>query len=170
MKTIKIILGVITIFVLAFFLTGLFVKETTYQIDVTINKPISQVFSIFNNPENIDKWIPEIREINVINDNLGKTGSTYRIVIDNKGQDIVMVQKVMAFVKNEKVTLFFDAQNMFKKDDYIFKEKDGVTTIQLSTSCRSDSYIMACVFPYFKSTFKAQDQGYLNNFKEYIEN
>ena len=69
MKTIKIILGVITIFVLAFFLTGLFVKETTYQIDVTINKPISQVFSIFNNPENIDKWIPEIREINVINDN-----------------------------------------------------------------------------------------------------
>jgi hypothetical protein len=28
---------------------------------------------------------------------------------------------------------------------------------------------MACMFPYFKGTFKAQDQSYLNNFKTFLE-
>jgi len=28
---------------------------------------------------------------------------------------------------------------------------------------------MACMFPYFKGTFQAQDQGYLNSFKAFAE-
>jgi uncharacterized membrane protein len=169
MKTIKIILGIITALVLAFFLTGLFVKETTYQAEVSVNKSLSEVFESFNNSKNIKNWIPEVKSFTVLNENPGKIGSIYKIVIDNNGQDITMTEKVRAYVKNEKVTLFFDAENMLKKDDYIFTEKDGITTIQLNSSCQSDSYIMACMFPYFKGTFKEQDQGYLNNFKAYVE-
>ena len=75
----------------------------------------------------------------------------------------------MAYIKNEKFTLFYAAQNMLKRDDYVFKQIDGVTEIILHSSCQSDSYIMACLFPYFKGTFQAQDQMYLNNFKEFIE-
>ncbi len=44
-------------------------------------------------------------------------------MIENQGQEILMTQKVIAYVKNEKVTLFFDAENMLKRDDYNFKEK-----------------------------------------------
>ena len=80
-----------------------------------------------------------------------------------------MTEKVMAYVPNEKVTLFFDAENMLKTNDYLFSEKNGVTTITLNSSCKSESYIMACMFPYFKSVFKEQDQSYLNNFKAFAE-
>ena len=80
-----------------------------------------------------------------------------------------MTQKIVAYVPNEKVTVFYDAENMLKTNDYIFEEKNGVSKITLNSTCRSDSYIMACTFPYFKGTFKAQDQSYLNNFKSYIE-
>jgi phage tail sheath gpL-like len=80
-----------------------------------------------------------------------------------------MTEKVMAFVENEKVTLFFDAEGMLKKDDYTFTEKDGITTVTLNATCQSDTYIMACIFPYFKGTFQEQDQSYLNNFKEFAE-
>ncbi len=41
----------------------------------------------------------------------------------NQGQEITMTEKVMAYVQNEKVTLFFDAENMLKTDDYVFTEK-----------------------------------------------
>ena len=169
MKTIKIILSVITFFVVAFLFTGLFVKETTYQATVSINQPIVKVFSGFNNSKSIQDWIPEVKSFIVLNENPGKVGSTYKLVIENSGQEITMTEKVLAFVPNEKVTLFFDAENMLKTDDYIFTETAGVTTIELSAICRSDSYIMACMFPYFKGTFKAQDQGYLDSFKAYIE-
>lgn len=170
MKTIKIILGTITALVLVFFATGLLVKETNYKAQVSVNESLTEVFTTFNNTENVKNWVPEIKTVETINENVGKTGSSYKIVLDNQGQEITMTEKVVAYVPNEKVTLFFDAENMLKKDDYVFTENNGVTTITLNSSCRSDSYIMACMFPYFKSTFQDQDQAYLNNFKTYIEN
>tara|TARA_B100000767_G_C19688953_1_gene503081 strand:- start:641 stop:1156 length:516 start_codon:yes stop_codon:yes gene_type:complete len=169
MKTIKIILIIISSLVVVFLLTGLVVKETTYIAEVSVNKSIKEVFEIFNNSENIKNWIPEVKSFEVVNKNPGKTGSVYKIVIDNKGQEVTMTEKVMAYVPNEKVTLFFDAEGMLKRDDYIFKEKDGVTTITLNTSCQSDSYILACIYPYFKGTLQKQDQSYLNNFKAFAE-
>ncbi len=169
MKTIKVILIIITILVVGFLVTGLLVKETNYTTEISVNKPIEEVFTIFNTPGNIKKWIPEIKSIDTLKLNPGSIGSEYKIVVDNKGQQIIMTEKIIAFVPNEKVTLFFDAENMLKTDDYIFTKKNGTTTITLYSSCQSDSYIMACVFPYFKGTFKEQDQTYLNNFKAFVE-
>jgi uncharacterized membrane protein len=169
MKTIKIILGIITAFVVVFLATGLLIKETSYTTQITINKPVEEVFETFSNSENIKKWIPEIKSFEVINENIGKTGSSYKIVIENQGQDIEMNQRVIAYVKNEKLTLYLDAENMLKRDNYIFKEKNGNTVISVNTSCQSESYLMACMFPYFKGTFKEQDQAYLNDFKVFVE-
>ena len=169
MKTIKIILGIITVLVLGFFITGLIIKETNYTAQVSVNKSVEEVFKTFNNSENIKNWIPEVKSFEVVNANPGKTGSIYKIVVDSQGQEITMTEKVLAYVKNEKVTLFFDAENMLKTDDYIFAENNGVTTITLNSSCKSDSFIMSCMFPYFKGTFQEQDQGYLNNFKAFVE-
>ena len=169
MKTIKIILGIISGLTLIFFTTGLFVKETNYTTIVEVNKPLENVFETFNQIEDIKNWIPEVKTVNVITKSLGKTGSIYKIVIDANDQEITMTQKIVAYVPNEKVTVFYDAENMLKTNDYIFEEKNGVSKITLNSTCRSDSYIMACMFPYFKGTFKEQDQSYLNNFKSYIE-
>ena len=77
--------------------------------------------------------------------------------------------KIFTDVENKKVTLYFDADDMLKTDDFTFSEENGVTTIVKDVVCKSDSYIMSCLFPYFKGTFSAIDQESLNNFKTYIE-
>ena len=169
MKAIKIILGIISVLVVGFFLTGLLIKETNYSAEVTINKNIKEVFTEFNKPGNIKNWIPEIKSIDTLNLNKGITGSLFSIVVENQGQEIKMTEKVIAYVPNEKVTLFFDAENMLKTDDYLFTEENGITKVTLNASCKSDSYVMACLFPYFKWKLEDQDQTYLNSFKEYLE-
>lgn len=170
MKTIKIILGLITAITLVFFATGLFVKETNYEVSITIQKPVEEVFKKMINPENTKNWIPEIKEKTIINKNIGVTGSEYQVVVNNQGEDIKMKEKVMAYVPNEKYTLFYDAENMLKTNDYVFTSESNQTTITLNASCTSDSYIMSCLFPYFKGTFKEQDATYLENFKSFVEN
>lgn len=169
MRTIKIILGVISFLTLIFFATGLLVKETTYTTEVVVNKPVEEVFTAFNNIENTKKWIPEIKSIDTIQSNFVKTGSIYQIVLTNQGEEITMTEKVMAYVPNEKLTIFYDAENMLKTNDYVFTENKGITTITLRAICTSESYIMACVFPYFKNTFLEQDKAYLTNFKRFVE-
>jgi uncharacterized membrane protein len=170
MKTIKIILIIISILVVAFLATGLLVQQTNYSAKISIEKSLPEVFSKFMQIDSVQNWIPDIKSVKVVNKNPGITGSIYDVVVLNQGQEIVMTEKIMAYVPNEKVTLFFDAENMLKKDDYLFSEEKGITTITLNASCQSESFIMACMFPYFRSTFQAQDQSYLNNFKAYLEN
>ncbi len=169
MKAIKIISGIVTVLVIIFFSTGLLVKETTYQVKVEIHKPLQEVFLAFNDQQKMMEWMPEVKAIEPISVKPGKVGSEYKMTVDNKGQAIVMTKKVMAFVPNKKVTLFFDADDMLKTDDYSFSAQNGVTTIVKESVCKSDSYIMSCMFPYFKSVFKEIDQKYLNNFKVYVE-
>ena len=169
MKIIKIILGIITALVVVFFSTGLIVKETTYTTEVSVNKPLEEVFASFNNINTVKKWIPELQSIDTLEVKPGKIGSTFKMVVNNNGEQVVIKEKVLAYVPNEKVTLNYDAGNMLKVDDYTFAYNNGVTTITNESSCTSNKYILSCLFPYFKGTFKQQDQGYLNNFKTFVE-
>ena len=169
MKTIKVILIIISIVVVAFLATGLLVQQTNYSATVSIDKPIDEVFSNFMQIDSVKNWILDIKSVKPVNINPGITGSVYDVVVLNQGQEIIMTEKIMAYVLNEKVTLFYDAENMLKKDDYLFSEENGITTITLNAACQSESFIMACMFPYFRGTFQAQDQSYLNNFKKFLE-
>jgi hypothetical protein len=169
MKTIKVILIIISTLVVAFLATGLLVQQTNYSATVSIDKPIDEVFSNFMQIDSVKNWIPDIKSVKPVNINPGITGSVYDVVVLNQGQEIAMTEKIMAYVLNEKVTLFYDAENMLKKDDYLFSEENGITTITLNAACQSESFIMACMFPYFRGTFQAQDQSYLNNFKTFLE-
>jgi len=169
MKTIKVILIIISILVFAFLATGIVVQKTSYSAMVIIEKPINTVFSNFMKIDSAKSWMPDIKSVKAINKNPEIIGSLYNVVVLNQGQEIAMTEKIVAYVPNEKVSLFFDAENMLKKDDYLFTEKNGITTVTLNASCQSESFLMACMFPYFKGTFQAQDQSYLDNFKIFLE-
>lgn len=169
MKAIKVILGIVTVLVIIFFSTGLLVKETNYQLRVEINKPLEEVFIAFNDQDKMTVWLPEIKSIEPIHVKPGIVGSEYKMTVDNNGQIIEMKEKVMAYIPNEKVTLYFDAGDMLKTDDYNFSSVEGTTLIVKDVVCKSDSYLMSCMFPYFKGMFTDIDQTYLDKFKAYIE-
>ena len=169
MKAVKIILGIVTALVVVFFSTGLLVKETTYEVRVEIQKPLSEVFTAFHDQEKLLTWMPEIKSIEPINVKPGIVGSEYKIIVENQGKEMEMNEKVMAFIPNKKVTLLFDADDMLKTDEYNFSFSDGKTTIIKDVICKSNSYLMSCLFPYFKGTFTDIDQKYLEDFKTYIE-
>lgn len=170
MKAIKVILGIIITLSLVFFGTGLIIKEIDYKTEVEVNKPLKETFAMFNDAAKLKNWIPELKSIEPIEYKAGNTGSRYKmVVLDGNGNEITMEEKVLAYVENEKVTLYFDAQGMLKTDDYTFIAKGDKTIITNNSNCKSDSYIFGCMMPYFKGTFKDIDQGYLNNFKAYAE-
>ncbi|TVZ55257.1 polyketide cyclase/dehydrase/lipid transport protein [Lutibacter sp. Hel_I_33_5] len=170
MKAIKIILGIITALVIIFFATGLIVKETAYTSEVEINKPIDEVFAFFVNPETLKKWLPEVKSFDPIEEKEGRIGSTYKMIVDNQGQDMVMIEKILAYVENEKMTFQFDSDQMLKVDDFNFTSNGSATKMIQHSTVKSKSYMMACLFPYFKGMFEKQSQEYMNSFKKLAEN
>lgn len=169
MKAVKIVLGIIIGLSLIFFATGLIVKETTYSVKVEIDKPIEEVFTKFQNVELLKQWIPEVKSVDIIEEKPGKVGSTYKVVVENQGQEVAMTEKVLAFVENEKVTFQFDAEQMFKTDDYNFTSEGGKTVISQDSKVTAKSYMLSCTFPWFKGHFKKMSQEYLDRFKAIAE-
>ncbi len=169
MKSVKIILGIVIAFTVVFLATGLVVQEVKYTTEIEINKPIDKVFSAFENPEMLKKWIPEIKSIEPLEEKVNKVGSIYKMVIENQGQEIEMQEKITEYILNKKITFHFDSKEMFKIDAYNFIIEGNNTKIIQHSSIQSKSYIMSCLFPYFKGTFKQVSQGYLEKFKKFIE-
>ena len=170
MKAIKIIFGVLVVLVVLFLSTGLLVKETTYQVRVEIEKPVSEVFASFSDENAMKNWLPEIQSISPIVVKPGMVGSEYEIAVRTNDRDATIIKKVLAYIPNQKITFYFDSQNVLKTDDYTFNEKNGTTFMIKDVSCKSESYIINCMFPYIKGFFRDMDQDQMDKFRAYIEN
>ncbi|WP_435262261.1 SRPBCC family protein [Tenacibaculum sp. nBUS_03] len=169
MKKVKIILGIIITLSIAFFATGVIIKELNYESKVTINKPIEEVFALFNNDNNLSKWIPEIKSVKVKNKVDGIVGSTFAVTVLNQGQEMTLEEKVLAFEQNKNIKLLFVGGGMRKTDDYLFENKEGKTIVILKANCKSTGFILGCMLPFVKGKLQNQDQQYLTNFKEFVE-
>lgn len=168
-KIVKIIVKLSAVLLLVFLATGLLVKETSYQVEIQIKKPLAEVFNVFNDPLKWQDWMPELRSIETIDEKPGIVGSVYKMLLENEGKMIEATKKVLAYVPRKKATFYIRIDEMLKIDDCNFSTRDRVTIITKSVVCKSDSYLLQCLLPYFKRTFISEDQKYLDNFKAYIE-
>ncbi len=169
MKTVKIIITFLIILTVLFFGTGLIIKEISYTSKIIINEPLEKTFTTFTDLSAIPKWNPEYNEIEVVELKPGITGSIYNIKVLHNNQTTIIREKVLAYVKNEKITLFIDKDGVVERDDYTFSSDGSHTVINLSSSYQAKSYLLSCVLPFFKSKFKKIDEVFLNNLKTYVE-
>jgi len=170
MKTVKIILIFLIILTTLFFTTGLVVKDNNHSTSIIVDKPLDQTFSIFNDLKTIPSWNPEFVSIEIVDKKTGIVGSEYRIKIRHNEQEVFIKEKILAYVENEKVTLFFDREGLIETDDFSFSSDGSKTIIQLNSNYQAKTYIIGCVLPYFKYKFKQIDNATLFNFKKFVEN
>jgi len=170
MKTVKIVITFLIILTVLFFGTGLIIKESSYTSRIIINEPLEKTFSTFTDLSAKTQWNPEYNAIEVVELKPGITGSIYNIKVVHNNQTTIIREKVLAYVKNEKITLFIDKDGVVERDDYTFSSDGSHTVINLSSSYQAKNYLLSCVLPFFKFKFKKIDEVFLNNFKRFIEN
>ena len=170
MKTVKIVITLLIILTVLFFGTGLIIKESSYTSKIIINEPLEKTFSTFTDLSAKTQWNPEYNAIEVIELKPGITGSIYNIKVLHNNQTTIIREKVLAYVKNEKITLFIDKDGVVERDDYTFSSDGSQTVINLSSSYQAKSYLLSCVLPFYKFKFKKIDEVFLNNFKRFLEN
>lgn len=154
---------------MVFFAAGYFVPEVHYTTKAVVERPLDSVWLDFNNIDLIDRWIPEIEKVEVINQEPGIQGNRYRMTAVNGGKTTVLTETVAEFVEFERVTLHIDAGDMIKTDSYSFSYDNAQTLIQGSHTCRGRTYIHRCIYAFFKSMFQKIDQTYLHQFADWSQ-
>ncbi len=168
-RILKSVLGVVWLLLTIFLLAGLLFPQVEYDTQTSINLPLSETFTLFNDTEKIKEWIPEIQSITPIKETSGIVGSQYKMVIQNEGTAIEMLETVSYYQVDKKVVLEFDADMMSKTDQYTFAEKDGTSIISHQSTVQAKGYINRCFFAFLKGSFRKIDQVGLDNFKKYAE-
>jgi len=168
-KILKYVLGIVWLLLTVFLLAGLLFPQVKYDAQTSVNLPLSETFTLFNDIEKTKEWIPEIQSITPVKETPDIIGSQHKMVIQNEGTAMEMLETVTDYQVNKKVVLEFDADMMSKTDQYTFAEKDGNTTISHQSAIKAKGYINRCFFAFLKGSFKKIDQGSLDNFKKYAE-
>ncbi len=168
-KFLKITGVVLLLLTVIFFSLGLINPNVSYTSEILVNKPVAETFRKYNDPGTLKQWIPEMKSFEIVEIKPGMVGTKLKMIIESEGQTMELNEEVTAFEENKLVGLSFDAGMMHKSDLVEFIQTGDGTLIKGTYTCTGSNLFYKSLFSLFKGKFKSIDEGYLKNFKVFIE-
>ncbi len=159
----------IALFILVFFSFGLFDPEVTYSTDILINKPVAETYRKYNDPGTLKQWIPGMKSLEIIDIKPGMVGTRMKMIIENEGRKVEILEEVVAYEENKTLGLKLDAGIMTKTDYIEFSESGTSTVMKATYTCKGSNLFYKSLFSMFSGYLKSIDENYLKNFKSFVE-
>lgn len=140
-----------------------------YQLEVNIQKPIDEVVKLFITQENLFKWMPGLKKLELIAGEKGNPGSKTKLFFDMNGKEIEMIETLHISNLPEEFTATFEAKGVVNKQTTRFKKIDENNTLYESDNEFYFSGFMK-IMNLMSSAFKKQSRKYLEAFKKFAEN
>ena len=152
----------------------LFAGSIKYTEEITIDSNIDAICTLFNNPDNMSKYMKEFKKYKLIEGKQGNNGAKSEVTVNIEEKDVVLIEKII--------------NNNLPNQKKVSYESDGVKNTVTSkfekTGNNKTKYINTQEFEFtgyrkiisfFLKTKKqeamqAQTKQYLTNFKEFAEN
>jgi uncharacterized membrane protein len=140
-----------------------------YQLEVKINKPVEKVVELFITQENLFKWMPGLKNLELIEGERGKPGSKTKLLFDMNGKEVEMIETLRKSNLPEEFTATFEAKGVVNNQTTRFEKIDENNTRYISDNEFIFSGLMK-ILSLMPGVFKKQSMKYLEAFKEFAEN
>ncbi len=169
----KILIGiaaVIAVLIIGFILAGVIKPVYNGNLSVTVNAPASKTFEVFNNPDNMGKWMNHFKSIKNISGGKNEVGSKWQITFDENGRDLVMNETVTAFEQDKHFA--FDMEDEFASFhiDITFDEINGQTVISQTSTGAGKGIMSRSMIALMSSAIAKQQVEMYNRLKALVEN
>lgn len=169
MKTLKKSAILLLIVILAFVALGLFLNKQEYQLETEINRPVEEVFQLFNDHTRLSEWLIEVKSFEPINETEDKIGSQFKMMVDNDGKIVELIETLTGYQENEMVEMEFIAGWMHKYNHLTFSESKNGTKIIAHYSIEGTNPFAKSLFLFFTKKFQEIDSTNLVRFKNFAE-
>lgn len=161
----------LTVAVLAgiFLSIGFFVPSFSYESRIEVNAPLAQAFAVFNDPSRMGEWMSGFKSIETISGNPNEVGSRYRLVIVENGEEMVTIEEMTAFQKNERFGFRRISDALIAKVEIRFTDQDGRTVITDVTRVEGRNFLWKSLLPLFKSMMVDKAHENYGRLKQVIE-
>ncbi len=140
-----------------------------YTEEIVINKPVEQVVELFDNPDNMDKWMEGLQSSETISGRAGQPGAKSKLRFKMGKRDIEMIETVTVRNLPEEYSTTYEADGVFNivKNRFIAMP-DGKTKFVNEQEFQFKGFMKIIGF-LMPGAFKKQSRKYLNDFKNFVE-
>jgi uncharacterized membrane protein len=141
-----------------------------YTNEVVINKPIEKVVELFDNPDNMSKWMEGLLSFEPLSGKPGQPGAKSRLKFKMGRREIEMIETVVIRNLPDEFTGTYEAKGVYNIVKNRFIKISDNTTKYLSEEEFQFKGLMKLMGILMPGAFKKQSLKYLTNFKNFVEN
>lgn len=140
-----------------------------YTVDIIIDKPLREVVDLFNNEDNLYKWMRGLQSMEHLEGTPGKEGAKTRLQFQMGKRHFDMEETILSMNPPEEMTTEYRTKGVYNKVITRFEEAEEGKTRYISEQDFRFSGFMKYLAPLMKGAFKKQSSQYLKDFKEFAE-
>lgn len=141
-----------------------------YSVHVDINRPIKHVVALFDDPDNMYKWMRGLKEIEHLEGEPGKAGAKSKLTFVIGKRDVEMIEVIEKRNLPEEFVGVYEAGQVVNRVSNRFEATGGSSTRYTSdVEFRFGSLSMKVMGWLMPGAFKKQTLQFLNDFKDFAE-
>ena len=151
--------------------TGVFEGEMKFKLESVINKPLTDVWKAFENPESLSKWQPSLTKVELLSGTQGQSGAVSKLTYEEGGREFSLVEKVTYRDEPNQ----FD--NVYENDftdnpmrNKFVERSENQTLWVVEAEYKFKTFAMKLLGPLLKRNFVRRTQKDMERFREFVEN
>lgn len=140
-----------------------------YTIDIEIEKPIEKVIQLFDNPDNLKKWMEGLQSFEHISGTPGQPGAKSRLFFKMGSREIEMIETVTVRNLPDEYSGTYDAKGVFNIVKNKFEKLTDSRTKYITENEFQFKGFMKIIAFLMPGAFKKQSFKYLQDFKNFAE-
>lgn len=142
-----------------------------FKLELTINKPRSEVWDLFTTPENMNKWQPLLIKIEHISGTPGQPGSISKLSYEEGGREYSLIEKITHRDELNQFDVIYENEftdNPVGNSFIELGENETLWIIEAEFTFKTST--MKLLGPLLKKNFVRRTQKDMERFKELMEN
>lgn len=140
-----------------------------YTTEIEINLPVDKVVELFDNPDNLKKWMKGLQSFEHISGTPGQEGAKSKLFFKMGKRDIEMIETIIKRNLPEEFSGTYEAKGVFNIVKNSFIPIDDNNTRYVTEQEFQFTGFMKLMGALMPGAFKKQTHQYMQDFKEFAE-
>ena len=140
-----------------------------FHIELIVDISLNKLIELFENPENLKKWQPNVISFNHVSGEMGQVGAISQIHYNMIVKKIVMKETILKRNLPEEFVLFYESDGVSNTVTNNFKELGDNRTRWIMQNNFKFGGLMKYAALALKSVFRKQTEQTMERFKKFAE-
>lgn len=140
-----------------------------FTTEIEVNKPIDEVIELFDNPDNLGKWMEGLQSFEHISGTPGQVGAKSRLVFKMGKREIEMIETVTVRNLPDEFSGTYEAKGVFNIVRNKFEKLSENRTRYITENEFQFKGFMKIIGFLMPAAFKKQSMKFLQDFKTFAE-